>query len=301
MERGITTTRPQHLLWLVVMNVLWAVGYPVTATALHHGAAPSLIAVLRLGISFLLLSPFLWKIKRWSAKLIAFSAFMGVIGFALPIWLQIAGLSRTDPAIAAISVSLEPLLTIVAAALMTGSRIPWWQKTALAMAAVGSWILTGEPRPGHLGHLLGDAALIASILCFTLYNVYSPRLSKWVDAAPAAALTFGFGALASTAIWSLTGAPWPHSWSAPLLWSCAYLALGATGLAYVLWLLVVSQRSMTVTALFLYVQPLLGTLLSWLLGQSPLTLSLAVGGALVLAAMGLGQESAPRLPARGSR
>lgn len=279
------------------MNVLWAVGYPVTATALHHGATPSLIAVLRLSVSFLLLSPFLWQVRRWSAQLIAFSAFMGVVGFALPIWLQTAGLSRTDPAIAAISVSIEPLLTIVAAALMARSRIPWWQKTALGMAVLGSWILTGEPRPGHVGHLLGDAALFASILCFALYNVYSPVLSKWVDAAPAAALTFGFGALASTAIWALKGAPWPHAWSLPLIWSSAYLALGATGLAYLLWLFVVSRHSMTVTALFLYVQPLLGTILSWALGQSPFTLSLAVGGVLVLAAMGLGQESAPRLPA----
>ncbi|NMP22541.1 DMT family transporter [Sulfobacillus harzensis] len=283
----------QPIAWLVLMNTLWAVGYPVTDIALKAGLDPSLLAALRLVTAFLLLAPELRRVRRWSGRLLGFSAFLGLIGFSIPIWLQIIGLHGTDPAIASISISLEPLVTILGAALATRLGVPWWQQAALTLAVLGSWILTGEPRPGHLSHLGGDAALIASVACFAVYNVYSQHLSRSVEAGPAAALTFGFGALGSVVIWALVGAPVPNHVSWPMIWSTAFMALLATGLAYWLWLHVVSRHSVTVSALFLYVQPLLGTLLSLILGQSPLTLSLILGGLLLLLAMTLGQEARP--------
>lgn len=275
------------------MNALWAVGYPVTAIALESGASPSLLGAIRLVVAFLLLSPLLWRVHKWTWQLVGFSAFMGLIGFSLPIWLQIVGLGRTDPAIAAISISLEPLLTILLAALISRIRVPWWQKLALGFALLGSWILTGEPRPGHSTHLTGDIALFLAIFCFALYNVYSPRLSQWVEAGPAAALVFGFGAVGSLLLWGLQGAKLPAHVAASFLWSAGFLSIGATGVAYLLWLYAVGRRSITLAALFLYLQPLLGTLLSWALGQSPITLSLSAGGILILLAMTLGQEQKP--------
>ncbi|MCY0897468.1 MAG: DMT family transporter [Firmicutes bacterium] len=294
-SEGFLTPRiGRDYVWLFVMNALWAVGYPVTAIALNAGSSPSLLAALRLTVAFLLFVPFLRRVQRWSWSLVGLSALLGILGFAVPLWLQIVGLHETDPAIAAISISLEPLLTILAAALITRQRVFWWQKAAVLLALLGSWILTGEPRPGHLSHLSGDLALFAAICCFVLYNVLSPRLTAHTTAPTAAALSFGFGALGSVAIWMMSGLPAPSHLSWHLVWSVGFLAFGATGLAYLLWLWVVDQHgSVTVSALFLYLQPLLGTVLSWVLGEAALTLSLILGGVLVLAAMALGQETHP--------
>ncbi len=287
------TRSRQHIIWLVVMNTLWAVGYPVTDIALSHGLSPSLLAVARLMVAFLMLAPELRRVPQWSGRLLGFSAFLGIVGFSIPIWLQIVGLHGTDPAIASISISLEPLVTVLVAAAIARLRVPWWQQAALGLAVLGSWVLTGEPRPGHLSHLVGDLALIGSVVCFAVYNVYSQRLSRAVKAGPAAALTFGFGALGSMVIWLFAQAPLPTHLSFPMIWSTAFMAVGATGLAYWLWLHVVSRHSVTVSALFLYVQPLLGTVLSVVLGQSLFTLSLILGGIAILVAMSLGQEAAP--------
>lgn len=288
----------QHILWLLVMNSLWAVGYPVTDIALSQGLSPSLLAVVRLVVAFLMLAPELRRVGHWSGRLLGFSAFLGIVGFSIPIWLQMVGLHGTDPAIASISIALEPLVTVLVAAAMARLRVPWWQQIALGLAGLGSWVLTGEPRPGHLSHLGGDLALIASAVCFAVYNVYSQRLSQAVQAGPAAALTFAFGALGSVIIWIFARAPRPTHLSFPMIWSTAFMAIGATGLAYWLWLHVVNRHSVTVSALFLYVQPLLGTLLSLVLGQSPITLSLILGGSAILVAMSLGQETAPTWPGR---
>lgn len=282
------------------MNALWAVGYPVTAIALHSGASPSLLAAIRLTVAFLLLSPLLARVQRWSWSLVGLSAFMGLIGFSLPVWLQIIGLRSTDPAIASISVAVEPLLTILLAALFGKTRLFWWQQVALVMALAGSWILLGEPRPGHLGHIAGDIALFLAIFCFALYNILSPSLSRRVEAAPGTALVLGFGAIGSTTLWAAQGAIVPIHLTATFVWSSGFLAVGATGLAYVLWLSVVSRQSLTVVSLFLYTQPLIGSLVSWALGQSPLTLSLVLGGFLILLAMTFGQNQLPRMVRRAS-
>lgn len=285
--------KQQPILWLLVMNALWAVGYPVTAIALASGLSPSLLAAIRLVTAFLIFSPWLFRVRHWSWRLIGFSSLMGLMGFAIPIWLQIIGLHGTDPAIAAISISLEPLFTILLAAGLARVRVPWWQQVALGIAILGCWILTGEPRPGHLGHIGGDLALVAAILCFALYNVYSPRLSQSIDAGPAAALSFGFGAAGSLVIWVIGGHGGPPHVTWTMVWSSGFMALGATALAYLLWLWVVARHSITLSALFLYVQPLLGTVISLVMGQSPLSVSLAGGGLLILLAMAVGQERAP--------
>jgi drug/metabolite transporter (DMT)-like permease len=246
--------------------------------------------LVRLSVAFVMLVPWLGRLERWSWRLVGFSAGMGIVGYSLPVWLQTAGIGRTTPAIAALTVSAEPLLTIVLAFVLLRTRITRRQKAALLLALVGSWILTGAPRPGHAAHLFGDAALFAALLCFALYNVYSERLLRSVGAGPAAALTFGFGSIGSALIWILTGAPLPAAVSGSLLWSLGYMALGATGLAYLFWLIAVGRQSVTVATLFLYTQPLIGSLLSCLLGQSRITENLAVGGILVIAAMTLGQN-----------
>ncbi|PSR23071.1 MAG: EamA/RhaT family transporter [Sulfobacillus acidophilus] len=271
------------------MNALWAVGYPVTAIALHSGASPSLLSAIRLVVAFLLLSPLLLHLKRWSWSLLGLAAFMGIIGFAVPVWLQIIGLRSTNPAIASISVAVEPLLTILLAALFRKAHLSWRHQIALILALGGSWILLGEPRPGHAGHLGGDLALFLAIFCFALYNIVSPALANRVDPAPGSALVFGFGALGSTVLWMLQGSSLPAHLTTTFVWSSGFLAIGATGLAYLLWLWVVNRQSLTVVSLFLYTQPLLGSLLSWMLGQSPLTLSLVSGGLLILLAMTLSQ------------
>ncbi len=278
------------------MNALWAVGYPVTAIALRAGASPGLVAAVRLTVAFLVFVPLLWRVRHWSWKLLGAGAVMGLVGFSLPLWLQIVGLYRTDPAIAAISISSEPLFTILLAAILTRTRTSGRQKVALIIALTGSWILTGEPRPGHAPHLYGDVALFLAVGCFAVYNVYSPKLSRWVDAGPASALVFGFGALGSTAAWLLGGASLPTRVTPSLVWSLAFLALGATAAAYFLWLYAVGKRSIAVAALFLYTQPLLGSLLSWVLGQSRITWPLALGGCLILLAVALGDLGSQHAP-----
>lgn len=296
-QASVTDGKPlepkARVLWLVLMNAAWALGYPFTAVVLSKGhVSPSLLTAVRIGGAALIMAPFLRRVT-WSKAIFVRGLWLGTLGFAVPIWLQIRGLGETDPAIAAVSVALEPLLTTLWAALVDRQRVTRWQYGALMMAVMGSWVLTGLPRPGHLKDVAGDLMLILSVVVFALYNVYSPRLSRDLDASGAAALSFLMGFVASAAIWLIGGAPLPSavSWSVGL--SGGYLAVMGTGLAYWLWLYVTRDGSVTVSALFLFIQPLFGSLLAIMLGQVALSVALVAGGLTILVAMYLGQESPP--------
>lgn len=275
------------------MNLLWAAGYPVAAIALNSGVSASLLSLVRLAVAFLMLAPFLRHVKRWNLRLLAFGAFMGIGGMTIPVWLQSWGIHRTNPAIAALSISVEPLVTVVLAALILRQRMTRWQKAAFGLAIVGSWILTGAPRPGQPFPLIGDVALFVAIVGFALFNVYSPALFTRVGAGPGAAITFGFGAMGSLVMWELSGHPVPLSISPSIGFSLAYMAVGATGVAYYLWLYAVGRESLSTAALLLYAQPVLGAVISWALGQTHFTVTLVGGGLVVLAAMTIGQISRP--------
>ena len=80
--------------------------------------------------------------------------------------------------------------------------------------------------------------------------------------------------------------------------SVAYLVLPCTVLAYTIWFMILDKRNAGEMSVFLFIQPVVGTLLGvWLL-HDPLTAFKIVGAALVLLGIALlnGRPFAPKLP-----
>lgn len=106
------------LLSLLVVNLIWAGSFPATSIAVQHLSAIFLTTV-RLGVASVLLLPLL-KLpahQKWSGKTIALCGILGFLGFTAPVFLETQGLALSTPAMAAVSISLEPLFTALIAAL----------------------------------------------------------------------------------------------------------------------------------------------------------------------------------------
>jgi drug/metabolite transporter (DMT)-like permease len=281
------------LILLVLANLAWAASYPLTTVALAD-FPPAFLTLVRLAVGALLLCPWLFEARgrlTWSA--LGWSALLGEVGFALPIFLQTAGVGVSNPALGAMSVALEPLLTALFASLFLREPLPPRRRVALGLAFVGTWAIAGFPLPGHAGLLAGDALLVLAAACFAFYNVFSRRLTDRLPFAAAASATLLFGLIGTLPIWVLAGAAVPHAVHLPSLAAAAFLALVATGVGYAVWMLVLSRLAVATAALFLYLQPVFGVLLSfWIVGTRP-GLPFVVGSILILAALWLGREEAP--------
>ena len=291
---GRPTPRRAAAAGLVAANLAWAAGYPAAAVALRD-FSPGLLTVLRLLIGALLLAPALRAAGvRWDRTTLLLAAALGALGFALPIYLQTLGLARSTPALTAILVALEPLLTAVLAGALLHQALPLSRRLALAVALAGAWVIAGLPRPGHAGYLVGDALLILSVACFATYNALSARLTERMPAATAAGATLWAGLLAMVPLWLLGGAALPRHVAPGPAAAAVYLAVVATGLAYVVWIAALGSMAAAEAALYLYLQPVFGVLLSVLLtGERPAA-GFYAGAALVLLGVFLGGERVGR-------
>jgi drug/metabolite transporter (DMT)-like permease len=72
----------------------------------------------------------------------------------------------------------------------------------------------------------------------------------------------------------------------------AYLSVLGTAGAYLLWMFAIARIPMSVAALFLYVQPILGVVLSEMVVPVPLKVSYYLGSGLILLALYLGRDRA---------
>ncbi|MCY0907639.1 MAG: DMT family transporter [Sulfobacillus thermotolerans] len=291
----LRTQQYPDLLSLLAMNLIWAGTYPATGLALTAASA-TFLTMFRLLAGTLVFAPFLFRGRPWTASKIVRTLGLGVIGFSLPLVLQTQGLRASTPAMAAISIALEPLLTALMASLLLKERLPKARKWALALAAVGAWAVAGFPRPGVQGYGMGDGLLVAALGCFAIYNVYSSSLSRMLSPQQATAATFAGGFLGTVPLWLATGAQVPHHWSGPPLWAALYLAVLGTAVAYFLWMLTASRIPMAIMALFLYIQPVLGVVLSAWITPEPMTGSFYLGSAAILLALYLGRDVIPAAP-----
>lgn len=280
---------------IILANFIWSGSFSATAIAVQ-GMSPAFISMVRLGTGALVLSPFLRMPKgsRWDWKTIFRTLSLGAIGFAAPVYLETVGLALSTPALAAISIALEPLFTVVMASLLLRERLNWSRRFALGLAFVGAWAIAGLPRPGKAGYLAGDVLLIAAVFCYAIYNAFSKRLTVQLSSAAATSATLWGGFLSSIPIWWMTGADVPHSlrfadWTALL-----YLALVATASAYVLWMFALKAIPVSQAALFLYMQPVFGVLLSVLIVGTRPGWYFYLGATLIFFAILLGREQRAR-------
>lgn len=291
--RAHRTRRAQLLprVGLAAINLAWAAGYPLTALALRDMSA-SFLTVVRMGISALICLPLLRRLPpgaAWSRRTLWLALGLGVGGFAVPVYLQTVGLALSTPAVTAILVSTEPLFTALIATALLKERLPWTRGLALAVALGGAWTIAGAPRPGHSGHLWGEAILLASTVCFAAYNAISSRLTATVGAPAATGAVLVAAWAGSLPLWALTGATLPTALHLVAALSAGYLAVVCTGAAYIVWMYAVDRLPVAQVAIFLYLQPVFGAALSfWLAGRGP-DAGFYLGAALVLGGVVLGE------------
>ncbi len=292
-------------IWMLIFaNLIWAGSYPATAIALR-GFHPLFITGVRLGIGALVLAPFLgWQRNRrtwrWTVPLLLAGLVMGIVGFTLPVWLQAQGVRLSTPGLAAISIALEPIFTVIIAARVLRQKILGRQAWGLIVALVGSWAVAGLPRPGAAGYWSGDLILLAAVICWASYNVYSEPLTVRLPAATSTAATLLAGFLTTLPLIVGTPDTVPTRLLPGPTVALAFLALLATAAAYLLWMLAMERVSVSDAAIYFYLQPLAGVLLSVLIVGTPVTRPVIFGSLLIAVALILGKPFKPG-EARGGR
>lgn len=280
---------------LTLLGAIWGASFMfMRISAADFGPFP--LVDMRLAFGALVLTPFLWRARaQFTGLLWLRIGGIAMMNATVPLTLFAWAAERAPAGIGAISNGMTVMFTALVAFGLFGERIGARRLTGLIIGFVGVIILASGRTAGVS---VAPAALAgtAASLCYGIgINLVRRYLTPYPPAAvAAAALTSGAVLLAPLAIWN-----WPHHSPPAASWvSALLLGVVCTGFAFVLYYRLVARIGAPRTSTVTYLIPLFGVIWAWLLLGEPLTITMAIAGALILAGVALSQQRAPRLKSR---
>lgn len=224
---------------------------------------------------------------------------LGSTIFALHFLVQITGLEITTATNTAWIITITPLVIAVLSVLFLGERIGWSGVAGIAIATTGILLLVSRGRVTDLSWLrsTGDWLALASAHTWAFFTVVTRDL---VRRRHPLAVTFAVllaALVLTTPLYLAVGDTRAVLALSPgALWAVLYLAIPGTALAHWFWQEGVAALGGARSGLYLYLEPLATVALAVPLLGEPFGPFIALGGALVLAGVWLGQRE-PRRPA----
>jgi drug/metabolite transporter (DMT)-like permease len=276
---------------LILLGAIWGGSFLfMRVAAADFGAIPLVEA--RLGLGALVLLPFLWQARAQFTPLLwlritGIAAVNSVIPFTLFAW----GAERAPAGIGAITNAMTVMFTSVVAYLLYRERISARQVLGLAAGFVGVTILASGKTGGQSVWPAALAGASAS-LC---YGFGINFVRRYLTALPAAAVAAANLLCGSILLGPVAAYTWPAHPIASASWgSAVLLGVLCTGCAFVLYYRLIGRigaaRASTVT----YLIPLFAVIWAWLILGEPLTLTMGLAGALILAGVAISQQRAKK-------
>ena len=264
--------KPLHLILLIGMNFFWAGAYSAFKT-LTPQLDPGCLTTLRFGlaaVALLLCWPWLPGQSPRGRDLVK-TVVMGLIVFVLAPRLQVAGVQRGQATDAAVLMALEPLITSLAAAMFLGEYVGPRRWVGFGCGLGGVVLMAEIWKPDfHLPGLTANALFVASFVCEAAYSIMGQPLIRRAGLLKVLTLALLAGAVLNGALdgrATLVAAQHltPGAWAL-----MAYLALICTLVGYVVWFVVIRETEVNVTALTVFIQPVVGVMIATVLLEETL-------------------------------
>lgn len=280
----MSTPRPRTVIaTLLLVQVLFGLHYPLIKPAFDVGLDPGAWAAVRVVCATILL----WGTARWWGcpfprvrRDWLGLAGVAVLGVVINQICFSVGLSFTTPGQSALINVTIPVTALLFAWLLRFERPDLMRGVGVAVAAGGvALMLTGRiDADWRTGNIL----TLINALSFGCFLVVSRPLYRRVHPYAGTAVIFGFGTIGIVAAvgWRVPMVDWMAlpwwAWGA-----MAYAILGATVGSYALNAFALRHADSSVVGFFIFLQPLIATLISALIGDEPLDRRFAMAAGLV--------------------
>jgi drug/metabolite transporter (DMT)-like permease len=247
--------------------LLWSSAFSMSKLALAD-APPLLIVATRLLLAGALMLAAIvvfggqWRLAR--RDLVALAA-IGVLNNSLYLGLNFVGMQSVSAGLTALIASANPVLTAALAAVVLDERMTWRKAAGLALGVGGvafvvqSRISTGTESAAGIACIV--VALMSLVAGTILFRRLRPNGGLWLGNGVqnlAGALALAPFALTLESIGEVV-----PSWR--LAGALAFLTLGSSVLAYLLWSYLITAAGATAASAYHFLMPPLGFMFGWLL------------------------------------
>lgn len=281
----------QNLLGAICLSLaasLWGGMYVVSKYVLEF-IPPLTLVWLRYVIAFIVLFVVLkiFEVKSSHRTVIAnkdwfLVAWIGFIGYFVSIGLQFIGTKLSDAHTASLITSATPAFIVVFSRFILKEKFTIRKIISVVLATFGVVIVIGwDTKAGS--SFFGSILLVGAAITWALLSVYVKVASKRLSSLTITtyAILFALFFTTPTMVWELQTSDLYYQ-NILVILGVLYLGVVSTAGAFFLWNKGLELMDAGIGSLFFFFQPLVGSILGWLLLEEHLNMNFFIGGLLII-------------------
>ncbi|MFN4972726.1 MAG: DMT family transporter [Bacteroidota bacterium] len=261
---------------LFTVSLIYGATFSMAKVVMPQYVQPFAFILMRVSVAavciFIFHSLFVKKrITEWRDWLqLAISALFGV---AFNMLLFFKGLSITTPINGAVLMLNTPIFVVVFAAIYLKEQITVLKSAGILVAAIGALLLMGGNQLNFSSStVLGDILVTANAIIYAFYLVYAKSLMQKYHPLTVTMWSFMFGWFVVFPFGAGEFSQIEFSTFTPLIWAyIAFVTVGSTFVTYVLNAYALQKASPALVGSYIYLQPVLATLIAAFSGTDYLT------------------------------
>lgn len=274
--------------------IVWGATFVSSKVLLEAGFTPSLIMVIRFSMAYLCLLPF-WRGKLFcdNVRDELMMLLLGVSGGSLYFLLENSALLYTQASNVAIIIAATPLLTTLAVQFVSRQEQAskrFYAYSLLAMAGVALVVFNGEfilkLNP------LGDLLTLGASIMWVIYSIAFLKMEGRYHPLMITRKIFFYGVLTLAPYMFYEG--WDITWSAfanpVVVGNLLFLGIVASLICYWSWNMVLEKLGAIKATNYLYLNPIVALITSWIVLNERITALALLGTALILTGMYMAQK-----------
>ncbi|MBJ8030837.1 DMT family transporter [Bacillus cereus group sp. N21] len=267
---------------------IWGGMYVVSKYVLDF-IPPLTLVWLRFIIAFVVLYMILKTTKRKQKTTIQINkkdwllfAWIGFIGYFVSITCQFVGTKLSDAHTGSLVTSATPAFMVVFATLILKENLTTRRILSTVLATLGVTIVIGwDIEVGS--YFIGTIILVGAAITWALLSIYVKIASQQFSSLVITtyAIFFSLFFITPCMIWELQSNPFGDL-NTTIILGILYLGIISTAGAFFLWNKGLELMDASIGSLFFFFQPIVGSLLGWLLLNETLNRNFFIGGALII-------------------
>jgi len=213
-------------------------------------------------------------------------ALLGAIGTFLYQLFFVAGVRRTSVANSSLIIGISPVVISVMSSLAGHERVNAMRWVGVALAVFGLYLVVGHGLDLSGATWRGDALMLASVICWSLFSVASQPILKRHSPLIVIGLAFSIGG----ALYVLTLSPWLArvDWGAVSAFSWMLMlasALLSLNLSYWIWYTGLKKLGGSRTSVYSYLTPIVAMIVAAIWIGEPISSNQVTGAITIFAGL----------------